>query len=626
MERYLNILRDIVDNGFVKQDRTGTGTIAIAGAFFKHDMSEGFPVLTTKRVPFNLVASELEFFIKGITDKKWLQERNNHIWDEWCSPDIVPYGHSEETKKAMAAERDLGPVYGWQWRHYNGRYIDYSCNDYANLGGVDQLKNLVGTLKTNPDDRRMLVVAWNPMMNNRMALPPCFKGNSLVLTTNGYKKIKDIIIGDYVFSDDGKYHKVYDIQKTEYTNDIIGIKTHYSNIAIKSTPNHEHETQRGFISAENITTDDFLAISINTKSEIPSITYNQKINQYQDINVIVKLDNADDWYIMGYWLGDGWFRHDRKGIVFSVANKDIEKISIEFSKTDIKTQIIDTTDNVSKLYNQNNKWYYIMRCFTGGSKTKTIPDWVFDAPVEYIERFLDGYFDADGCVRGKETIYTTISPSIAYGLQRLYLKLHKHISIYYQKRSKKAKIGDRVINQNNTFSLTSRSRSNGNVFYIDDNKAYYKVKEICKSKNDDNFVYNLSVEDSHTYTVNNHNTHNCHWAFQVTVTDDRLNLMWNQRSVDAFLGLPFNITSYALLLHLLAKECSFQEGYLCGFLGDVHIYKTHLAQVNKQLARTPMSLPEIETTNFTSIFDWVYTDSTLLDYKHHPGISAPIAV
>ena len=286
MKKYLEIVNNVMCNGIFKNDRTGTGAISVAGCFFEHDMSSGYPLLTTKRVPFNLVASELEFFIHGITDKQWLIERGNHIWDEWCSPEKVPYGHDPETLQKMKDERDLGPLYGWQWRHYNGQYATYNFS----AGGIDQLKNLVDTLKTNPDDRRMLVIAWNPQMNHRMALPPC------------------------------------------------------------------------------------------------------------------------------------------------------------------------------------------------------------------------------------------------------------------------------------------------------------------------------------------------HWAFQVTVSGGKLNLMWNQRSVDSFLGLPLNIASYALLLHLLAKESGYGEGRLCGFLGDTHIYNNHVEQVMKQLSREPYQLPTIQTPNFTSIFDWGYDDSQVIGYKHHPGIKAPIAV
>ncbi|NQU77736.1 thymidylate synthase [Candidatus Falkowbacteria bacterium] len=171
MQQYLDIVKDILENGEKKPNRTGIDTIVVPGVMFKHDMSAGFPLLTTKKTPFRLVASELEFFIKGITDKKWLQDRGNHIWDEWASPKKAPYGHDEESKKRMASERDLGPIYGWQWRHFNAEYKDYNT-DYTNQG-VDQLKNVVGTLKKNPTDRRIIISAWNPSMLDQMALPPC---------------------------------------------------------------------------------------------------------------------------------------------------------------------------------------------------------------------------------------------------------------------------------------------------------------------------------------------------------------------------------------------------------------------------------------------------------------------
>lgn len=171
MRAYLDIVKNILEHGERKANRTGIDTIAIAGAMFEHDMNKGFPLLTTKKTPFKMVASELEFFIKGITDKKWLQNRNNHIWDEWASPKKAPYGHDEASKKRMLEERDLGPIYGFQWRHFNAEYKNYNA-DYTGQG-VDQLKKVVEKLKTDPNDRRMLVSAWNPSKLGEMALPPC---------------------------------------------------------------------------------------------------------------------------------------------------------------------------------------------------------------------------------------------------------------------------------------------------------------------------------------------------------------------------------------------------------------------------------------------------------------------
>jgi len=288
MKAYLSIIKKILDKGEIKDNRTGIKTIAVAGAMFEHDMADGFPILTTKSVPFRLVASELEFFIKGLTDKKWLIQENNHIWDEWCSSDKVAYGTDEETKLKMKEENELGPIYGWQWRNFGAKYISFDKKPEGQ--GIDQLKKLVDTLKKNPNDRRMIVSAWNPVDIHRMALPPC------------------------------------------------------------------------------------------------------------------------------------------------------------------------------------------------------------------------------------------------------------------------------------------------------------------------------------------------HYSFQVTVINGKLNLLWNQRSVDSALGLPFNIASYGLLLHLLAKESGLKEGKLIGFLGDTHVYENHIDGLKEQLKREPFSLPKIQTNNFKSIFDWKYTDSEIVDYKKHPSIKFEIAV
>lgn len=171
MKSYLSIVHHILNHGTRKSNRTTTEALAVAGMMFEHDMATGFPLLTTKKVPFSLVASELEFFIKGFTDKKWLQDRKNRIWDEWAYPKKAPYGHTPEAQQRMLEERDLGPIYGFQWRHFGAAYSSHDA-DYANCG-YDQLKKLVETLKTNPYDRRMLVSAWNPPMLAEMALPPC---------------------------------------------------------------------------------------------------------------------------------------------------------------------------------------------------------------------------------------------------------------------------------------------------------------------------------------------------------------------------------------------------------------------------------------------------------------------
>ena len=166
MKTYLDCAREILIAGSWKQNRTGVRTQYLTGQMLTHQMSLGFPLLTTKKMNFTNVAIELEFFIRGLRNKRWLQERDCHIWDAWCNPVVVPYGNDDESKKKMAAEPDLGLIYGVMWRRW-------PCDERDASSYIDQFKNVVDTLQKNPMDRRMIVSAWNPEYLNAMALPPC---------------------------------------------------------------------------------------------------------------------------------------------------------------------------------------------------------------------------------------------------------------------------------------------------------------------------------------------------------------------------------------------------------------------------------------------------------------------
>jgi len=180
MKQYLDIVNDILENGKWKTNRTGVKTLSITGAMFKHNMAKGFPLLTTKKVGLKTVCTELEFFIKGMTDKKWLEDNSCFIWSDWCNPQKVPYGHDEEIIRRMREERDLGRIYGVQWRKWKkykiiNSWIDADGKNRAEviIEEIDQLKNIIDKLKTDPFDRRMIVNAWNPAELDQMALPPC---------------------------------------------------------------------------------------------------------------------------------------------------------------------------------------------------------------------------------------------------------------------------------------------------------------------------------------------------------------------------------------------------------------------------------------------------------------------
>ena len=172
-KQYQSLLQDILDNGVEKKDRTGTGTISVFGRQIRHKMSDGFPLLTTKKMAFKTMVTELLWFLRGDTNIKYLVDNGCHIWDgdayknyaaktslDWDGQYTMDeFINKIKTDHEFAKQwGELGPIYGAQWRKWDG---------------IDQIQELINTLKTNPDSRRMLVSAWNVNYLDEMTLPPC---------------------------------------------------------------------------------------------------------------------------------------------------------------------------------------------------------------------------------------------------------------------------------------------------------------------------------------------------------------------------------------------------------------------------------------------------------------------
>jgi len=223
MKQYLELCRHVLETGVDKMDRTQTGTRSVFGYQMRFNLQEGFPLLTTKKTAFRLIVSELLWFLKGDTNVKTLIEERNPIWDEWAfeqwveseeydGPDMTNFGHraqeDEEFKRVYEQQMnrfknlvttdegfackygDLGPVYGRQWRSWQG----------ANGEVVDQIANVIEGLKTNPNSRRHVVTAWNPAEVDDMALPPChmlfqFYVANGKLSCQLYQRSADIFLG-----------------------------------------------------------------------------------------------------------------------------------------------------------------------------------------------------------------------------------------------------------------------------------------------------------------------------------------------------------------------------------------------------------------------------------------------
>ncbi len=177
MKQYLDLMRHVLENGTVKEDRTGTGTRSVFGHQIRFDLSAGFPVVTTKKLHLKSIIHELLWFLQGDTNVAYLQENGVKIWDEWADE-----------------EGELGPVYGHQWRSWPAPSIASDGHH------IDQISNLVHQIKTNPDSRRLIVSAWNVADIGKMALPPChclfqFYVADGKLSCQLYQRSADIFLG-----------------------------------------------------------------------------------------------------------------------------------------------------------------------------------------------------------------------------------------------------------------------------------------------------------------------------------------------------------------------------------------------------------------------------------------------
>tara|TARA_R110000868_G_scaffold25366_6_gene98877 strand:+ start:774 stop:1568 length:795 start_codon:yes stop_codon:yes gene_type:complete len=173
MKQYLDLMRHVLENGADKSDRTGTGTRSVFGYQARYNLAEGFPLVTTKKCHLRSIIVELLWFLKGDTNIQFLKENRVSIWDEWADE-----------------KGDLGPVYGYQWRHWKT----------PDGKEVDQIKQLIEGLKKNPDSRRHIVTAWNPADVDKMALPPCHSFMQFYVANNKlscqlYQRSADIFLG-----------------------------------------------------------------------------------------------------------------------------------------------------------------------------------------------------------------------------------------------------------------------------------------------------------------------------------------------------------------------------------------------------------------------------------------------
>ena len=189
MQQYLDLLDRVLEHGNPREDRTGTGTIGVFGHQMRFDLSERFPLLTTKKLHLRSIIHELLWFLSGDTHVAALQQNNVRIWNEWAT--------AEQTARFGRQEGDLGPVYGHQWRNFGATVLSEGIYD---TDGVDQIQGVLDAIQNNPWSRRIIVTGWNPKEANQVALPPChtlfqFYVADGRLSCQLYQRSADIFLG-----------------------------------------------------------------------------------------------------------------------------------------------------------------------------------------------------------------------------------------------------------------------------------------------------------------------------------------------------------------------------------------------------------------------------------------------
>lgn len=365
---------------------------------------------------------------------------------------------------------------------------------------------------------------------------PCFVKGTLVLTDKGYKEIQDVTLGDTLFTHKGRFKNIVNLQTKLYSGDLFDIRIKYHPTIITSTEEHpfyvrskirvwNNTTRKYEISfglpewkeAKTLTMNDYFGMNINQNTSIPEFTVSKPINSSRTDLVKMKLDKKDQWFMMGYFVGDGWIEETLKKtgqnthkIRFSIHTKDINTVLLRIQNVLPITDKKCNTGECIKFGCVDLFWWTVLKEFGKYAHGKIIPEWVQDAPKELIQEFINGYMAADGSVKKDGTNkITTVSYNLAFSVQRLYLKLGYIFSINKTLRPSTCVIEGRTVNQKHTYQLEGRLRPSRYTTFIEDNYVWYAPSNISSRNIIDEPVYNFEVEEDNSYCVENTIVHNC---------------------------------------------------------------------------------------------------------------------
>jgi site-specific DNA-cytosine methylase len=366
--------------------------------------------------------------------------------------------------------------------------------------------------------------------------PPCFIKGTKVLTYEGYKDIENISLEDKLMTHTGKFQKIINLQRKIYNDLLYTIKVKYiphNIVCTKEHPfyvrekhkkwnnyNRKYDIEFGkpkWKNAEDMSKDDYVGVFINQNSIIPKIEYENVINQHTVNSKIKILDKEYEWYMMGYFIGDGWLDHQfkKKGhnryrIKFVIADKQKNEVLPILEKTFNLYECKNSGQNCTKYEVYNKFWWEILVQFGRYAHGKYIPEWVQDAPKHLVQKFIDGYMMADGNIKNNIHRLTTVSYNLAFGIQRLYLKLGIISSITKTIRPKTHIIEGRIVNQRDTYCIRFTFNKKRSICsFIENNYVWLKLFDIEKNQAQNTDVFNFEVDIDNSYIVENVIVHNC---------------------------------------------------------------------------------------------------------------------
>ena len=512
---------------------------------------------------------------------------------------------------------------------------------------IDQLKQVIDQINNNENSRRIIMSAWNVGRLDQMQLPPCFVKGSLVSTPDGYREISEIKEGDLVYSDTMKVRRVTKTYKTPYDGNLIGLGVNGMSNYLISTPCHPHLVKdKGYIRTDSIMENkDYLVMPFSNPDGIEKIhTHSITMKHNTSKTGFVTYDKTlteNDCFAIGYFIGNGWYMENSgHRVCFSIPNHKISYILPKI-RDFVKVGLKNDTGSVCTYETRNEKIGTLLSSFGHLASNKQFPEWVFSLPNNFKEQILNGIYESDGYFeKDKNAVsVTTTSRKLSLGIQRLAGSLGFKVGIVFQRRKPETIIEGRVVKQRNTYSVRVNLDKNSvnKRSYIDNKIRYCLVEDKVKLSFDDNgekFVYNLEVEEEHTYIVDNIATHNCHTLTQWNVRRGEdgtkyLTCSLFCRSQDFLVGTIANIAQYAMLTHMIAQVTGCVAERLVWFGSNVHIYDNQIELAMDHLQRLPLrnTVRVALNKDITNIDEFKPEDIKITGYENFlPPIKYPVAV